>query len=146
VLALYYRVGYNNDVTKENIMAQVIDTTVIRGSGQYVWRHHATPTSACGAGHMIAFAAQNHGAVYVIDDEQRLEGWLTVESVREEIESDLREVQALAWESEMSDEADCSESAAIGAALKALPSAAITVESITSPRTGRKGWKVTYAA
>ena len=128
----------------------LIDTTDTPGGGEYVWRHQATPGQAHRGGLGVAIGCMavhggDSGTIYVLDPTQRLAGWLTAEGVREEMDSELRELEALACEAEQSSD-DHSESAELGAAIKSLETATITVESITSPRTGRKGWRVTWAA
>ena len=127
-------------------MAQVIDTTGVIGRGEYIWRHQAEAGQDGRWGVRCAVASvERIGTVYVIDHDQKLAGIMTADSVRAAIISDLREAQALAWEAEQGSE-DCSDSQNIAAGIKAAKTAKVTVASVTSPRTGKRGWKVTYAA
>ena len=125
-------------------MNNVIDTTGVIGRGEYIWRHQAEAGQSGRWGVRCSIASvEQIGTVYVIDHDQKLAGIMTADSVRDAIISDLEEAQALAWEAEQGSD-DCSDSRNIAAGIEAAKTAAIAVDSITSPRTGRRGWRVTY--
>lgn len=120
-------------------MAQTIDLSGIRGSAAYLMTYELPSPM------VLHLSYRRSGVVYVLDHPQILAGALTPDAVRSMIDSDLNERAAMASEAEQGMEIP-TETIAIEKDMRANRTAAITVESITSPRTGRKGWRVTYAA
>jgi len=114
-----------------------IDISKVRGSGKYIIAHEIP----CA----IAHRALTEGVLFILDPHNALEGALTEKAVRDAIRHDLDEAACMASEASQSTE-DYTEEEEIARDHKRNENAKITIEKIKSPKTGKRGWRVRWAA